>query len=156
MEIENSEALNKAFELLSRRAHSTKELRDKLYKREYTKREIEKAIAECERLGFLNDKLFAADYASELAGQGKGAYVIKMKLRRKGLTEQYIEQALEKLGDCDLENAEYALQRKIRSLINEPDINKRRQKAYRFLAYRGFSVDIINQLMDKIPELRYY
>jgi regulatory protein len=156
MEIENSEALNKAFDLLSRRAHSTKELRDKLYKREYTKREIEKAVAECDRMGLLNDELFAADYASELAGQGKGAYVIKMKLRKKGLAEQHIEQALEKLGDCELENAEYALQRKMSSLINEPDINKRRQKAYRFLAYRGFSVDIINQLMDKIPELRYY
>ena len=155
MELENSKALNKAFDLLSRRAHSTKELRDKLYKREYTKREIEKAIAECERLGFINDELFAADYASELAGQGKGAYVIKMKLRRKGLTDQHIELALEKLGDCELENAEYALQRKMRSLVNDADINKRRQKAYRFLAYRGFSVDIINQLMDKTPELRY-
>ena len=151
----NNEVLKKAFDLLSRRAHSTKELRDKLYKREFSKRDIDTVIAECERLGFLNDELFANDYAAELGGQGKGIFKIKMKLRDKGLSEDNIEKALEKIADNEQENAENALSRKMRSLINEKDINKRRQKAYRFLAYRGFSSDIITKLMDKTEELQY-
>ncbi len=151
----NNEVLKKAFDLLSRRAHSTKELCDKLYKRDFSKRDIDTVIAECERLGLLNDELFANDYAAELGGQGKGRFKIKMKLRGKGLSEDNIEKALEKLGDCEYENAEQALDRKLRTLMNEDDINKRRQKAYRFLAYRGFSSDIITKIMDKTEELRY-
>ena len=153
--MENNKVLKKAYDLLSRRAHSTQELRDKLYKREFFKRDIETVIAECERLGLLNDELFANDYAAELSGQGKGRFKIKMKLRGKGLSEEYIEQALGKMGDCELENAEQALNRKLRTLVNEADINKRRQKAYRFLAYRGFSSDIITKIMDNTPELQY-
>jgi len=151
----NNEVLKKAFDLLSRRAHSTKELCDKLYKRDFSKRDIDTVIAECERLGLLNDELFANDYAAELSGQGKGRFKVKMKLRNKGLSDEYIEKALEKIVDNEEENAEQALKGKLRSLIHEDDINKRRQKAYRFLAYRGFSSDIITKLMDKTPELQY-
>jgi regulatory protein len=152
----NNKVLKKAFDLLSRRAHSTKELRDKLYKREFSKRDIDTVLAECERLGLLNDELFANDYAAELGGQGKGRFKIKMKLRSKGLPEDNIEKALEKIADNEQENAEQALDRKLRSLMNEEDINKRRQKAYRFLAYRGFSSDIITKLMDKTEELMFH
>jgi regulatory protein len=150
-----NEVLKKAFDLLSRRAHSTKELRDKLYKREFSKPDIDTVITECERLGLLNDELFANDYAAELSGQGKGLFKVKMKLRNKGLSDEHIEKALEKIVDNEQENAENALNRKLRSLMNEEDINKRRQKAYRFLAYRGFSSDIITKLMDKTEELQY-
>jgi len=151
----NNKVLKKAFDLLSRRAHSTRELRNKLYKREFSKRDIDTVIAECERLGLLNDELFANDYAAELSGQGKGRFKIKMKLRDKGLSEDNIEKALKKLGDCEQENAEQALKGKLRTLMHEEDINKRRQKAYRFLAYRGFSSDIITKLMDNTEELQY-
>ncbi len=152
----NNEVRKKAFDLLARRAHSTKELRNKLYKREYSKRDIDTVIAECERLGFLNDELFAADYAAELSGQGKGAFKIKMKLRDKGLSEENIEKALKKIAGSEEERAIQALKGKLRSLIHEEDINKRRQKAYRFLAYRGFSSDIIAKIMDKTQELQAY
>ena len=150
-----NEVLKKAFDLLSRRAHSAKELRDKLYKRKFHKSDIDTVIAECGRLGLLNDELFANDYAAELAGQGQGRFKIKMKLRNKGLSQDNIEKALEKINDNEEENAEQALKGKLRSLIHEDDINKRRQKAYRFLAYRGFSSDIITKLMDKTEELQY-
>ncbi len=153
--MKNNTALKKAFDLLSRRAHSTQELRNKLYKREFSKCEIETVIVECERLGFLNDELFANDYTAELGAQGKGRFKIMMKLRDKGISKDNIEKALEKIGNCEQENAENALKGKLRSLIHEADINKRRQKAYRFLAYRGFSSDIIAKLMESTEELQY-
>lgn len=152
--MDSNEVRKKAFDLLARRAHSTKELRNKLYKREYGKRDIETVIAECERLGFLNDELFAADYAAELSGQGKGPFKIKMKLRDKGLSEDNIKRVMEAVTSGEEENARQAIKGKLRSLIHEEDINKRRQKAYRFLAYRGFSSDVIAKLMDSTPELQ--
>ena len=151
----NNDVLKKAYDLLSRRAHSTQELRKKLYKREYSRRDIETVIAECERLNFLNDELFATDYAAELSRQGKGIFKIKMQLKNKGLSDTHINQALEKLGNCEPENAEQALKGKLRSLLHETNVNKRRQKAYRFLAYRGFSADTIIKLMDNTPELKF-
>ena len=150
----NNEVLKKAYDLLSRRAHSTQELRDKLYRRKYHKHGIETVIAECERLQLLNDELFANDYAAELGRQGKGRFKITMQLRSKGLSKEHIETALDNLGDNEEENAKMALKGKLRSLLHETDINKRRQKAYRFLAYRGFSSDIISKLMDNTEELR--
>ncbi len=149
----NNEVLKKAYDLLSRRAHSTQELRNKLYKRKFSKHDIETVITECQRLRLLDDELFANDYANELSRQGKGLFKIKMKLQGKGLSENDIEKALDNLGDDEQENAELALKGKLRGLIHETDINKRRQKAYRFLAYRGFSSDIIIKLMDNTPEL---
>lgn len=151
----NNEVLKKAYDLLSRRAHSAQELRNKLYKREYSRRDIETVIAECVRLNFLNDELFAADYAAELSRQGKGIFKIKMQLKSKGLSEAHIKHALEKFGNCEQENAEQAIKGKLHSLVREPDVNKRRQKAYRFLAYRGFSADVITKLMDNTPELKF-
>ena len=153
--MDSNEVRKKAFDLLARRAHSTQELRNKLYKRKYGRRDIETVIAECERLGFLNDALFAADYAAELSGQGKGPFKIKMKLGDKGLSEEHIEKAMEAVTGGEEENARQALKGKLRSLIHEDDINKRRQKAYRFLAYRGFSADVIGQLIEDTPELKF-
>jgi regulatory protein len=150
----NNEVLKKAYDLLSRRAHSSLELRSKLSKKEYSARDIDTVISECERLGFLNDELFANDYAAELGRQGKGRFQIKMRLRKKGISDNLIEQALCNMGNNEYENAEQALRGKLRGLINESDINKRRQKAYRFLAYRGFSGDIIANLLENIPELQ--
>lgn len=151
----DNEVLKKAYDLLARRAHSTKELRNKLYKRKYPGRDIDTVISECTRLGFLNDASFARDYAAELAAQGKGPFRIQMKLRAKGLPENCIDQALTQVNNNEQENAEQALKGKIRSLVNEPDINKRRRKACRFLAYRGFSADTISRLMENTPELQF-
>lgn len=149
----NNDALKKAYDLLARRAHSSQELRNKLYKRKFPKQDIEIVISECRRLGFLNDEQFADDYASELSSQGKGPFKIKMKLREKGLSEDHIEQAMNKITGEE-ESARQALKEKLRSLINEPDMNKRRQKACRFLAYRGFSSDTITKLLENTPELK--
>lgn len=150
----NNDALKKAYDLLARRAHSAQELREKLDRRKFSRKDIETAVSECERRGFLNDGRFAEDYASELSGQGKGRFKIKMKLREKGLSATQIEQALSKITDNEEENARKALQGKLRSLVSEPDLNKRRQKAYRFLAYRGFSSDVIARLLEDTPELQ--
>ncbi|MDD5599222.1 MAG: regulatory protein RecX [Victivallaceae bacterium] len=150
----NNDVLKKAYDLLARRAHSAQELRNKLYKRKFASRDIETVISECKRLGLLDDSRFADDYAAELSGRGQGPFKIKMKLREKGLSETNIEKVLHTITDNEYENARRALAGKLRGLFNEPDMNKRRQKACRFLAYRGFSSDVISRLMENTPELK--
>ena len=58
-------------------------------------------------------------------------------------------------GKQEEESARKALQGKLASWKNEPDWRKRREKAFRFLAGRGFNVDVIYQILDEEPLLNY-
>ncbi|MCP3965405.1 MAG: regulatory protein RecX [Lentisphaerae bacterium] len=152
--MDKQKAMDKALKLLSMRAHSASELRNKLIKKDISKKLADEVIAECSRLNFLNDELFAQDYTAELGWRGCGRYKIKANLRRKGISQDNIEKALSEAENTEEENAKRAMEFKLRTISREKDIRKRREKVYRFLAYRGFPVDIIKKLMDAAPELK--
>jgi regulatory protein len=151
--MDKAEAMDKALRLLSRRAHSVRELQTKLYKREMPKYLIAYVLDECKRLNFLNDELFAQDYASEMASRGNGRFKIKAGLFKKGISSDLIDKVLENLDDNELEQAKQALHFKLRTLQREKDIRKKREKAYRFMATRGFPSDIIRRAFDDSEEL---
>ena len=142
--------MNKAFRLLKIRPHTRQELIRKLTARGYSYREAAATVAECERLGFVNDELFAEDYLRELAGRGQGERMIRMKMWRKGLPEQLIEEKLSEFRDSSsaAERAAKVLEGKITLLKRESDRFKRRAKAYRFLASRGFDADAIRSALE--------
>ncbi|MDD5698619.1 MAG: regulatory protein RecX [Victivallaceae bacterium] len=152
--MENNEALKKACDLLAARPHSTQELRAKLNKRKFAPADIETVIAECQRLRYLDDDRLACDYAAELGRQGKGLFKIKMQLRSKGFPEPLVTRVLNEAEANEAEHAGAALQRKLPGLVRETNLNKRREKAYRFLISRGFSSDIIGTLLENTPELK--
>ena len=68
---------------------------------------------------------------------------------RHGLTGEAAEKALELIAPNDEEAARTALQSKLASWKNETDWRKKREKAFRFLANRGFPLDIIYQVLDE-------
>ncbi|OGV51537.1 MAG: hypothetical protein A2017_01840 [Lentisphaerae bacterium GWF2_44_16] len=147
---ENGKAMDKAMRLLSSRAHSRRELGRKLYQRGFSSGTISFVIAECERLGFLNDEDFASDYAEELRNKGYGAGKVRNSLAQKGIDRGIIDEEIagtEK--DDEYSRAETALEKKLRTLKNEKDIRKRKEKAYRFLISRGFSGEIVSELLRK-------
>ena len=147
---ENAKAMDKAMRLLSSRAHSRRELGRKLYQRGFSSTAVSFAISECERLGLLNDEGFASDFAEELRGKGYGAGKIRNALALKGVERGIIEQAALKTDrEEEYSRAEIALEKKLRTLKNETDARKRKEKAYRFLVSRGFSSDIASELLRK-------
>lgn len=129
--------------LLSRRAHGRAELRRKLLDRGFSRHEAEAALDECARLGFLDDKEFASASTEEMKGRGCGPRKIKSSLLRKGVDSDTVEEALKSdagfTAASETEAACEALRRKLKSLEREPDLKKRKLKALRFLASRGFS-----------------
>ncbi len=146
--------------LLSRRSHSVSELRKKLREREVPYDEINKVISECERLGFLNDSKFAESVITTLKLRGSGPVKIRSKLMKAGVAKDIID---ERLGQSNMpsddpysENisdataAENALRRKLVTLMKEPDVRKRRDKALRFLAGRGFTSDTAFKAIAKL------
>ena len=74
-----------ATRLLATRQHSRSELGVKLAQRKFDRRTVAAALAELERLGLVDDRLFAEAYAGELAGKGQGNRRIKQALHKKGL-----------------------------------------------------------------------
>ena len=141
-------AFEYAMKLLGVRPYSEFELCQKLRKKGYEIKEINSALVDCSRYGFINDELFARDYAESLSAKGYGKFVIIRKLREKHIAEELIEVALSVLAD-PMSDARRAFDFKIRMLKTEKDSKKHREKLYRFMLSRGFTSDIIRQLYDE-------
>ena len=152
-----------AFTLLSAKAYSVQEVRAKMRKKGYSPQETERTLSGLVRKGFLNDASFARMLADSLHGAGYGKKRICLKLKGKGISSQVIDETLreereelppgaeEEGTSCGKEesSAEKALQGRMRILRNEPDPRKRREKALRFLAGRGFDVQTCFATVDK-------
>ncbi len=142
--------LEKAMRLLSVRSYSERELMKKLKLAKIPAREAAEAVAECRRRGYLNDELLAEDYAHALVNRGSGTRLVKMQLQKRGLPAEYVESALEKTAGLEPAAARRALEYKLRLLSRESAPRKKREKAFRFLVSRGFSLNVIRELFDEV------
>lgn len=141
--------LERAMRLLSIRSYSEQELLLKLKRAGVPAADARTAVAECRRRGYLNDALLAEDCAHALSARGSGARLIRMRLRNRGLAAEHVEAALEKTAELEIDSARRALDYKLRMLSKESDPRKKREKAFRFLAARGFSPSVIHALFDE-------
>ena len=104
-------ARDKALWLLSHRAHTRAELREKV-SRSVSSEAAEDAVARMEELGMVDDTDYARRYAAELAERrGYAARRIVQELRRKGIEEDLIDQVV---GELQLDSSE-----QIRALIEQ-------------------------------------
>ena len=93
-----------------------------------------------------------SDYAKELVSYhihaGKyGKTVLKHKMKTKGFSEETIDAALAAYsGEAEYQNAE-RIYNKLMEANQNTDPLKRREKIYRSLASKGFSYDVISDLL---------
>ena len=144
--------LEKAMDHLALRPLSTNELRTKLSSSgKYTPDEVDEAIDICRTKGYLNDSLLAADAAQFLNACGKGRNLIRKKLRTRGISEEELSEALEKLTpENESAAARSAAAGKLRLLVREKDKRKKREKLFRFLISRGFSPDLVHSTVSEL------
>ena len=140
-------ALERAVRYLAARGHSEAELVAKLHRAGYSGGETAAAVAECRRLGFLNDELYARDCAEMLASRGCGSRKILLELRRRGVAG-LAEEATAELVDGEADRAMECARYKLRLLSRETDPRKRREKLWRFLLSRGFPPDIVREAAE--------
>ena len=139
-----------ALRLLTRRDHSRHELVQKLRQRGYEEGDIRRAVAECQRLNYLNDERTAQVFIRQRARQGYGVRRIQYELHGKGLRGERFEQILDRsISQADeLAGARRLLQKKRKRFERETDPFKRRGKLYRFLYARGFSEAVITEVLQ--------
>ena len=135
---------------LAVRALSERELATKLRRYEYSAAAIRETIAACRKHGFLNDELLARDGARALSERGSGERMIRNRLRRRGLSGAVVEAALEENAENEPDAARRALEYKLRLLRRETDPRRKREKAFRFLAARGFSAEVIRTVFEEM------
>jgi regulatory protein len=142
--------MERAMRLLSLRARTSCELRQKLLRAGFPPDEVDQAVAECEKRHYLDDRLFAEDCTGLWLERGHGARSIRCKLRQKGIGAETAAAALGQLEEREPEAACRAIEGKVPALLREKDPRKRRAKALRFLAGRGFSGNALNAAMKHL------
>ena len=132
-------AWEKLKSLLLRRAHTEKELKQKL--KAFDPEELQKALDRAEKNQWIEPpKDMAIRVANTLHRKKKGWLYIKSTLKKRGLP------LIPKNPEIEKEKALYWLA-KIRGSDRQAISKKTEQKLYRFLSYRGFETSDIKEAL---------
>jgi regulatory protein len=140
----------RAVGLLARREHSAYELKQKLAKAEVSIDEVIDVIEQLQRAGLQSDLRFAENYVRYRSQRGNGPLRIKQELNERGVASDITENQLNQI-EIDW----YELANNVRcKRFGEasPTDFKERAKQQRFLQYRGFSHDHINESLNRHDE----
>jgi len=135
-----------AMDLLARREHGRVELTRKLRQRGAPDELIEPALDRLAEEGLLSEARYLEHFISYRANAGYGPARIREDLGQRGLDRGDVEQALRYSGVDWAARLRDVWQRKFAG--ERPTEPKRRAQQMRFLAYRGFSMDMIGRLLS--------
>jgi regulatory protein len=149
-------AVEQTVQFLSYRPRSITEIQRSLKQKGISPSAIDSAINRLETLGYVDDLAFARYWvANRNEFKPKGPLALRQELRQKGISNSIIELALE---DVDFYDAACRAIQKRAMRWQSLDRSSFRQKAYEYLARRGFYSetirDVISQLLEEleIPE----
>ncbi len=140
-----------AVRLLSRRDHSSEELRRKLVSKGHPEASV---AAVMEKLGtkkLVSDERFVAGFVHQHARRGQGPVRIRAELRQQGIADPQIKQ---EVGAADVDWKQRAVEVRRRKFGAElPSTQGERAKQARFLQYRGFNSDQIRAALSFDPDM---
>ena len=140
-----------AVRLLSRREHSTEELKRKLAAKGYPEGSIATVLDKLGKKKWVSDERFATNYVHYHARRGQGPVRIRAELRQQGITDAQIQQEIAG-GEQDW-NGRAAEARRRKFGAELPRSAAERAKQARFLQYRGFNSDQIRAALKFDPDL---
>lgn len=140
-------ALKYSFWIFARRNHSEKEIRDKL-SRNYDNAVIEKVFEKLRNLKLLDDGKFAREWTDYRLRQNKSKNFIVRELLKKGINRESAVEILNSFNINEKESAYETIKNKLPRYRKLEPI-KAKNKIYQFLARKGFSYDVIEEIMEK-------
>ncbi len=135
---------NKALDILSRREHSSYELKTKLKKFEPDEKDLNELIEKLKASNFIDDERFAALFIKSKAQSGYGPSYIAQYLAKKGISPDLYD-----INSLDID-WQSICKDQFDKKRQDKEINfKEKEKILRFLAYRGFSYEIIKSALKE-------
>jgi len=140
--------LNAAFYYLGYRPRSEFEIKDRLQRRGFNADCIEAAITKLKEQNLVDDMAFARFWKdSRESFSPRSQRLTRLELRRKGVSEDIINQAVH---DVDDEESAY------RAAINRSrrwprsDYQEFRNRLGQYLRRRGFNYEILNRIVERV------
>lgn len=135
---------NRALNLLARREHSYAELKTKLLPYG-AQEEIDNLLSQLKEKNWLSDERFAEAWIKH-RGVKYGKQRLRHELQQKGVHTELISDSLDRYLEDELTQARAVWQKKYGTKAKTP---QERAKQMRFLQYRGYSWDIIRQIINE-------
>ena len=145
-------AKDAAYRSLSYRQRSRKELTDKLKEKKFSDKVIEDVIQGLEEYNYINDADFAFNWAeSRVRTRRIGPIILRSELLKKGISKDIVDKTLKEIYNKYNERllAIDALNSKAKMLRDMPE-NKKKRRLYSFLMQKGFSYEIINEILGEM------
>lgn len=148
--IENYEQTkDRALRLLEFRAHSEKELSDKLRRDGADPEDIEKTLDFCRRYNFVNDLQYAKGKAKDLQNLKKyGKRRIAAELYAKGISSEYVEEAVSELEFDNSESLLPLVEKKLGGDFERKSV----ERCIRYFIYRGYELRDIKECIETLKE----
>ncbi len=146
---EKKRVKEKAFRYLAARAHSEKELQNKLLQKGYAEELIETVLSELREAKFIDDVKFAFSFArNRIVKKPMGARLLRQELWQKGLKPEIIDKALTEVYSA---NRQEEIARKLvesrKDRYKDLDENKQKKRLNDFLLRRGFDWEIVKEVI---------
>ena len=140
-------AFNKCADLLSRRDHSVKELRDKLL-RTVDENSADKAIDKYIEMGYLDDEKFAKTLAEHLyTVKNYSDSHVKQELFKRGISRDIVNEIIDSSENDPIQSVITIINKKY---LNKLNIEGGREKVIAAMMRKGFSYSDIQSALDEI------
>jgi regulatory protein len=136
---------NKALDIISRREHSKKELKEKLQKKFDATNVIDEVIEKLTNNNLINDERYAEMYTTIRKRKGFGPKRIEYELSSRGINNSISSIAIDEVGGWN-EAAQDVFNKKFKHGVAEQYKQKAKQK--NFLQNRGFSFQEIDSVFS--------
>lgn len=144
--LDYASAKEKALKLLEFRAHSKKELYDKLIQKGADNIVASDVISFLTEYNLINDEDYAKRYAHDLVNLKKlGKSRVRTELLKKGISQEIIAQILSELEEIDEDNLYELILKKLKGDFDK----KNKDKTMRYFIYKGYSPDRIKDCIEK-------
>jgi regulatory protein len=144
----------KAFRLLQKRIHTSRELYIKLRQKFSDELLIQNCLNELKQKGFINDREFALAFISEKQKSKKWSKAkLKSELIKRGVSNEIISEVLNQTFDTEreIESAKELAQKKLSQIIKkENDKRKLFQKIMMYLQSKGYDYELSSEVVRKI------
>jgi len=146
-----AKARNYVFTLLKFRNRSEQEIREKLKRKKYTQKTVERTIQYLEDVHFIDDRQFARDWIKARLTKPFGFRRISFELNQKGIHKDIIREELN-TAKINFPEEEIIVSLTKRIALKNKDLDrvKLKQKVFGFLSRRGFSLEAIQKAVNQI------